>query len=38
MPLLRKGIELRPDLREWAKQDTDLDPIRSKPEVASLLG
>ena len=38
MPLLRKGIELRPDLREWAKQDTDLDPIRSTPELASLLG
>ena len=38
VPLLRKGIELRPDLREWAKQDTDLDPIRSTPELASLLG
>lgn len=37
MPLLRKGIELRPDLREWAKQDTDLDPIRSTPALTSLL-
>jgi tetratricopeptide (TPR) repeat protein len=38
IPLLRTGIELRPDLREWAKQDTDLDPIRSTPELAGLLG
>ena len=38
MPHLRRGIELRPDLREWAKQDTDLDPIRTTPELASLLG
>ena len=37
MPLLRKGIELRPDLREWARQDSDLDPIRSLPELAGLL-
>jgi tetratricopeptide (TPR) repeat protein len=27
MPYLRKGIELRPELRDWAKQDTDLDPL-----------
>lgn len=38
MPYLRKGIELRPELRDWAKQDADLDPIRSIPELASLLG
>jgi hypothetical protein len=38
MQLLREGIELRPDLRDWAKQDTDLDPIRSTPELANLLG
>jgi tetratricopeptide (TPR) repeat protein len=38
LPYLRKGIELRPDLRDWAKQDTDLDPIRSTLELASLLG
>ena len=38
VPFLRKGIELRPELHEWAKQDTDLDPIRSTPELASLLG
>jgi hypothetical protein len=38
LPYLKAGIELRPALREWAKQDTDLDPIRSMPEVATLLG
>jgi len=37
MPYLRRGMELNPSLREWAKQDTDLDPIRSTPEVARLL-
>jgi len=37
IPLLRTGIELRPDLREWARQDSDLDPIRTVPEVAALL-
>ena len=38
MPYLRKGIELRPEAREWAKQDTDFDPIRSTSEVVGLLG
>ena len=38
MPYLRQGIELRPDLREWAKQDRDLDPIRSTGELTNLLG
>jgi tetratricopeptide (TPR) repeat protein len=37
MSYLRKGIELRPDLRDWAKQDSDLDPIRSTPELTNLL-
>lgn len=37
MSYLRTGIELRPDLRDWAKQDTDLDPIRSTPELVRLL-
>lgn len=37
MQYLRSGIELNPSLREWAKQDTDLDPIRSTPELVSLL-
>jgi hypothetical protein len=38
LPLLKRGLELRPDLMEWAKTDTDLDPIRSNPELAELLG
>jgi tetratricopeptide (TPR) repeat protein len=37
LPHLARGIELRPDLREWARKDTDLDPIRSNAEVARLL-
>ncbi|HEV2033090.1 MAG TPA: hypothetical protein VGU71_02655 [Candidatus Dormibacteraeota bacterium] len=37
MPYLRSGIEMNPTLREWAQQDTDLDPIRSNPELARLL-
>jgi len=38
MPYLRNGIELRPDLRDWAKRDPDLDPIRSTRELTNLLG
>ena len=37
IPLLRSGIEMNPNLREWAKTDTDLDSIRSTPELDRLL-
>jgi hypothetical protein len=37
LPYLRDGIELMPDLKDWAKQDVDLDPIRASPEVMALL-
>ena len=37
IPYLRSGLELNPSLREWAKQDADLDPIRSTPELVRLL-
>jgi tetratricopeptide (TPR) repeat protein len=37
IPYLRRGIELNPSLREWAKTDTDLDSIRSRPELVRLL-
>jgi tetratricopeptide (TPR) repeat protein len=37
IPYLRSGIELNPNLREWARTDTDLEPIRSAPELVSLL-
>lgn len=38
LPRLTRGLELRPDLREYAKKDHNLDPIRSNGEVARLLG
>jgi len=31
-------MELNPRLREWAREDPDLDPIRKAAEVAALLG
>jgi tetratricopeptide (TPR) repeat protein len=37
IPYLRSGIELNPSLSEWARTDTDLDPIRSTPELVRLL-
>jgi tetratricopeptide (TPR) repeat protein len=37
LPYLRSGIELNPSLREWAKTDSDLDSIRSRPELVRLL-
>lgn len=37
LPYLRLGIELFPPLVEFARVDTDLDPIRSLPEMAELL-
>src|SRR6266851_612768 len=37
IPYLRSGIEQNPSLREWARTDTDLDPIRSAPELVRLL-
>jgi hypothetical protein len=38
LPLLERGIRLRPELKEWAKTDTDLDPIRENEELIRLLG
>jgi hypothetical protein len=35
---LQIGIQLRPDLHELAKQDTDLDPIRSSPQFQRIVG
>jgi tetratricopeptide (TPR) repeat protein len=37
VPYLRRGIELNPSLRDWAKTDSDLDSIRSRPELVRLL-
>lgn len=38
LPLLRRGVAFRPDLAEWAKNDTDLDPIRDDAGLKELLG
>ena len=37
LPYLRSGVEFDAELRDWAKTDPDLDPIRGEPEVAALL-
>jgi len=37
IPYLRSGIEMNPNLREWARTDTDLDSMRSMPELVRLL-
>lgn len=34
---LRTAIDARPDLREWARQDSDLDSLRDDPEFRSLV-
>ena len=33
---LRRAFELAPELRDWAKEDTDLDPIREEPAFQAL--
>ena len=38
MPHLRAGLQLRPDIRDWAKHDPDLDPIRSTAAFSELVG
>ena len=38
MPYLLRGLELRPDLRDWAKQDSDLALIRARADLAGQLG
>lgn len=37
LPLLRESFEGNAQLREWAKQDSDLDPIRDDAGVKELL-
>lgn len=36
-PYLPRGLELRPDLRDWAKQDSDLDLMRVRADLAGEL-
>jgi tetratricopeptide (TPR) repeat protein len=33
---LREALQLRPDLLEWSKQDTDLDSLRDQPAFQAL--
>lgn len=38
LPLLREAFAGAPRLAEWARKDTDLDPIRDEPAIEQLLG
>jgi len=38
LPLLSTALRARPDLRPFALEDVDLEPIRDDPRVESLLG
>jgi hypothetical protein len=38
LPLLRAALRARPDLRAFALDDADIEPIREDPRVQSLLG
>jgi len=33
---LREALQLDPELRDWSKQDPDLDPIRGEPDYQSI--
>ena len=37
LPLLRESFEGNRELREWAKKDSDLDPIRNDPSLQEIL-
>jgi tetratricopeptide (TPR) repeat protein len=36
IPELREALQLRPDLLEWSKQDTDLASLRDDPAYQAL--
>ena len=38
LPLLRTALRARPDLRAFALEDVDIEPIRDDPRTESLLG
>jgi tetratricopeptide (TPR) repeat protein len=38
LPYIKRSFELHPDLKEWARTDKDLDPIRDQPELRAILG
>ena len=37
LPHIRRSFELHPELKEWARADKDLDPIRDDPEIRAIL-
>jgi len=37
IPHLQRSFELHPPLKEWARQDTDLDRIRQEPQLLAIL-
>jgi tetratricopeptide (TPR) repeat protein len=37
MPHIKRSFELNPELKEWARQDADLDRIRDEAELRSIL-
>ena len=37
IPHIKRSLELHPDLKEWARKDTDLDRIREEPELRAIL-
>jgi hypothetical protein len=38
LPHIKRSFELHPALKEWARNDTDLDRIREEPELRAILG
>ena len=37
IPHIKRSFELHPELKEWARNDKDLDPIRDEPELRTIL-
>ena len=37
LPHLKRSFELNPDLKEWARQDKDLDRVRDDPALRAIL-
>jgi tetratricopeptide (TPR) repeat protein len=38
IPHIKRSLELHPVLKEWARDDKDLDRIREEPELRAILG
>jgi len=36
IPLIKESFQLRPDLKDWSKQDSDLESLRELPEFKTL--